>query len=1096
MKTRAGSRQGAAGRLFRPIVAIVFSTATVRLFVGVICIGAPLSALAQPITTGGIQGRVQNRATGDYLNNARVSLKGSSVFTHTDEAGYYRLDGVPAGEVTLHVFFTGLDEQDVTVNVSAGQTANADVRLTSAKLYGNTSDTVVLSEFVVESTRETNAQSIAVNEQRVSLAQVSVVSADQFGTIPDRNPGELMKWLPGVSVEYFANNIVAVSVRGLDAANTAVLFDGLPMASASTAALGTTSRSRGFEMLGASAADAARVEIHQLRTPSDTSNALGGVINTVRRSAFEASKSRLTYNALFTTDADSLSFGKRAGIRDTRMMGWRPNLMLGWTHPVSPKFGYAVTLSHNDVLARVHWSAPTVNFGTEAQATAAKARLAAGQPLTTVSVYNPSITQDLLHDNPKQDITDAASVKLDFRPLPDLKFSYTFVASRYQERAGDDLRFTWNTGAQSNTNLDSPLGAPGTNGEHAVYGNLGTGAIRYDMREAWRNGIKPVMSHVFTSEYKLRDWTFSEAATFSQAKHKFHDTDDGFFNGTTLNGSTLLQTGIGTGTANPQRITVNLLDRDFKITHTVKSYLFATGDTTVGPEVNWQDLHNMYIGGAVSRPGNTKEVQAALRLSAKREFSFRNPFAIRVGYDYDDLYRNVQNYQAKMWTFVGADHKASTADDSADQIAAVNVLAARDSKYGSPAVPRISLRRLYDLYLAHPDWFQYRDAESYRFSTVEPYEVREKTSAGYLEFSGSFFHNRLSYVGGVRYERTTDWGIANLDRGSAYVASITDPLQAAMTRYVRKGATGSSEHDNWFPSLQLNYNFLENLVLRGGYSKTQAANRFERSVIPSSTFDYNPVVTGPFAGIALGSVNRPNLELQPWTADNYEAHLEYYTKQGGVFSVGGFLKEIHDVQVQQTILLDTPEKLAQLDLDSAFQNFQATTWVNQGDGEISGLEFNMRQSLNGWLPSWARGFQVVGSYNWNHLAKFAYLSSSTGNVSTDFQNFYQTQVKVSLGYSRGKFSARLGAIRNGVVYRQRENVGAIRGDRFYPAYTTVDFSVEYAVTKWAKLFVSGRNITDARKTRYRVLDGAPTWSYFQIENTLGATYTAGVTGSF
>ena len=113
-------------------------------------------------------------------------------------------------------------------------------------------------------------------------------------------------------------------------------------------------------------------------------------------------------------------------------------------------------------------------------------------------------------------------------------------------------------------------------------------------------------------------------------------------------------------------------------------------------------------------------------------------------------------------------HMISLADTvglaSADQIAAVNVLPGRDTKYNSPAVPRVSLRRLYDLYLAHPDWFQYRDAESYRFSTVEPYEVREETGAGYLEFAGSFFANRLSYVGGARYEMTRDWGIANLDR--------------------------------------------------------------------------------------------------------------------------------------------------------------------------------------------------------------------------------------------------------------------------------------------------------------------------------------------
>src|SRR6185503_12494541 len=159
------------------------------------------------------------------------------------------------------------------------------------------------------------------------------------GTIPDSNPGELMKWLPGVSVEYFANNIVGVSVRGLDAVNTEIRFDGMPQASASTATLGTSSRDRNFEMLGSSSADIARVEIRKLRTPEDSANAVGGSINLVRRSAFEADRRRFTYNALFTTDAEEFSFGKRPGIRDTRIGGWRPNFKFTWTDPLTKNFG-------------------------------------------------------------------------------------------------------------------------------------------------------------------------------------------------------------------------------------------------------------------------------------------------------------------------------------------------------------------------------------------------------------------------------------------------------------------------------------------------------------------------------------------------------------------------------------------------------------------------------------------------------------------------------------------------------------------------------------------------------------------------------------
>jgi TonB-dependent receptor len=777
---------------------------------------------------------------------------------------------------------------------------------------------------------------------------------------------------------------------------------------------------------------------------------------------------------------------------------------------VSKTFGYAITAAHNDNLSQVHWSFPTVNFGSADQAAAARARVAAGKPLTTVSALNPQFRQEGVHDNPKQDVTDSVSVKLDWRPRPELKLSYSLSGARYQERAGDDVRFNWNSGsAQTQANLDAPIGTPGTNDQHSVYGNLGIGAVVWDLREAWRNGVKDTFSHAFESEWRKSGWTVSGRSSYSTSKHVFKDTDDGFFGSTTLTGSSLPNVGIGTGTAGAkQAITVNILDRDFTNTHTVKTYAFTAGDTTLGKEINWQDLSNSTIGGAVSRPGLTNETIGAIRLFAKRSFTLaNNPFTVRVGYDYDDLFRNVKKYDTKMWTFVGADHVAQTTDDNAAQIGAVNVAARRDAFYDFPAVPRLSMRQLYGLYVAHPDWFQYRDAEAYRFSTTEPYEIREQNYAPWLEFSGGLFNNRLSYVGGVRYEKNDTAGVFGLDRGSRYVTNlglVDGTFAGNVARYVRKGATAHGSNDGYFPSFEANYNITEKLILRAGYAATQAKNRYTRSIIPngSSVLDLNPPTSGTYANIAIGSVNRSNPNLKPWTADNYEAHLEYYTSQGGVISAGAFVKEIDEVQVNLTELLDTPAKLAELDLAPSFLNFQSSTWINQGKGQISGLELEVRQPLDAWLPDFARGFTFTGSANTKRLDKFAYLSGGGGNVGTDFQNFYLKQFKGSIGYRRGKFGANLGGIFYGKVFRQREDIAAtasnpaIPGYRYYPTYTTVDLNMEFAVTKWAKLFVSGRNLTNARKVRYRAVDGAPTWSYFQIANSLGTSYTAGVTGSF
>ena len=1065
-------------------------------------------ARAQAADAGVIEGRVQNRATGDYLNNARVSIKGTNSVVQTDEGGFFRITGVPAGATTLRVMFTGLDEQEVAVNVAAGQTAQQDIQLTSASRYGQAGDTVKLDAFTVQSTRETDAAAIAVNEQRMALGQKSVISADQFGAIPDNNPGELMKWLPGVSVEYFANNIVGISVRGLDATNTEINFDGMPVASASIATGSSVRNDRSFDVLGSSAADIARVEFRMLRTPEDPSNALGGSLNMVRRSAFEYSKPRLTYSALFTTDADDFGFGKRPSIRDTKAIGWRPNLKLTWTHPVSKKFGYAVTFAHNDVLARVHWSAPSWSYGNAATATAADARRAAGQPLTTVSVFNPQLTRDLIHDNPKQDITTSASFKFDWRPTPELRLSYSLSPSRYRERAGDEIRFTWNTGSQPNTVtaavLNQPMGAPGTNGiqtdgSYATFGTLGGGGIRYEIFEGWRNGYKDMLTNTVEAEWTRGGWKINGKASYSTSKHKFKDMDDGFFQATSLNGSSLPHVGLGAGSANPRPVTLDILQRDYKIGHEVRTYAHTTGATTKGPAIDWQDLNNSYIGGAVSRQGQSKESIAATRWWAKYQFSSRNPMSVRLGYDFTEQFRNIKSWDAKLWTFIGADGIAGTPDDNAAQIAAVNVPPAPDSYFNSPAVPRISYTRLYDIYKANPNWFRLRQAETHRFSVRDPYEMKETTTAGWFELSGSLFENKLTYAGGVRYEKVDIEGRAMLDRGARFVSGIpvsntADPIEQASARYIRKGTYGEDSKHGYYPSLQVNYSLTDSLILRIGYAKTQAKNRFARQIIASASYSDTAVTSGPFAGIALGTVTLPSPELKPWIANNYEAQLQYYTKQGGVFTAGAFRKNIDQVQFQrQFTVLDAPEKFEQYDIDTVYQNYQVTKWINDGGGRIDGAEFSVRQTLDPWFPQWARGLTFTGSFNYNDLKKFNFAG---GNISSDFSNFYETQIKGSLRFVRGKFSGVVGVIENGKVYRQRDDAAGFEGHRYYPPYTTIDFSLEYSVNKWARLFLSGRNVTDAQKLRRRDVANAPEWSTFHISNNLGVTYTAGVTGSF
>jgi len=204
-------------------------------------LAAPLCSIAADPTarsttqsSGAISGRVQNVATGQYLNNARVTVKGTELVAFTDQTGSYRLTGVPSGPTVLEAFFTGLDPLQLPVTIRAGDIVDQDISLTNSARYGtDASGTVKLDSFVVATARETDSAAIAINEQRFAPNIKNIVSADALGDVMDGNVGEFLKFMPGITAEYdreSGGSVASVSVRGFPTAQAVVSGDGLQMA--------------------------------------------------------------------------------------------------------------------------------------------------------------------------------------------------------------------------------------------------------------------------------------------------------------------------------------------------------------------------------------------------------------------------------------------------------------------------------------------------------------------------------------------------------------------------------------------------------------------------------------------------------------------------------------------------------------------------------------------------------------------------------------------------------------------------------------------------------------------------------------------------
>jgi iron complex outermembrane recepter protein len=1104
-------------------------------------------AIAQQAGTGTVEGRVQSAVTGESLENARVSVKGGTQIVFTDESGIYRLTNVPAGQVTLRVFFTGMQEKESVVTVTPGQVSPQDWSLqgrgTPEPAEGQT---VKLDTFTVQSTRETNAQAIAVNEQRFKSNMASVVSTDEFGTLIDRNPGEVLKYLPGIDVESFANNIVGVSVRGLGSENTELNFDGMPVASMNAEAV-----NRGFEVQYSSSADIARVEVSYVPLPSDSANSMGGSINMIRRSAFEYSKRKIDYRLVFRSDGERFTLKDMDGPKDRLVPRWRPNWEIQWVEPLKKNtLGFTFTVGSTDTDVNTHWSVPGWDLGSSTNNDAAQKAIAQGQDYNHPSLYTPGLRNPLNHNAPLWQGNKYASARVDWRPVREFKFGASVARTQGWKQVADDIRYQWDNSATGSGDRERYVD------RYTSLGRLGGGAA-FHSTPLWRDIDSPGLTGTIEGQWRKNAWTISGKGTWSISKYNYADTEHGFFNSTTVpnvTGTTNVpQTGIGSGTANPVSLTLNYYDIDYWGPKRIEAFTTPTGLAPSGAAasdpnswnvpIDWASNSNVRIGGARSRPGRSEEIITAAKTFVKRDFFFTNPLSLQLGFDYTERYRN-RHYDYLTWQFVGADGLPNTADDSATLISAVNVLPRRDSQYDYPAIQRISMSRLYQQYLDHPTWFQFDPAKSARLSLTNDraYDLTEKIKAPYLQFSSHWFHNRLDMTGGVRMEKTdalshsllhnadvlyqhysngltirsgdivdSATGLPYRNSSGLFFAPTGQPsvagnkvkipnapgagslAETALT-YKAKGATGVGGSKKYHPSLHINYKITENLEFQVAWAQTQSRLDFQNSIIPSNDVSDSPVTSGIGQG-AIGTVNIHNPNLKPQSVNNYDARITYFTQANGLIGLSWAHKDIKNFQTTFATEPITNETLPlyqaifpDADLTEEFIGYNISSRENTGGAHFDSSVLEMKQGLDRVMPSWGKGLFVRGSVTFARRT-----GANKGNLGSD----RRWRATVATSYRSRKISATVGYNMNGELI---ENSGitsnGIAGQQITNRQHIVDFNISYRLTRYANLFMDAKNVFNELRASEQRYPGKPDYALLRSSNTFGKTFSMGIQGNF
>lgn len=97
--------------------------------VGALAALLPLAASAQ--ATGTLTGSVTNASTGEAIAGAQISIPGTGLGTLTNNVGRYILLNVPSGSQTVRAEFIGFGAETATVQVTSGQSTQADFELRS-----------------------------------------------------------------------------------------------------------------------------------------------------------------------------------------------------------------------------------------------------------------------------------------------------------------------------------------------------------------------------------------------------------------------------------------------------------------------------------------------------------------------------------------------------------------------------------------------------------------------------------------------------------------------------------------------------------------------------------------------------------------------------------------------------------------------------------------------------------------------------------------------------------------------------------------------------------------------------------------------------
>ena len=292
--------------------------------------------------------------------------------------------------------------------------------------------------------------------------------------------------------------------------------------------------------------------------------------------------------------------------------------------------------------------------------------------------------------------------------------------------------------------------------------------------------------------------------------------------------------------------------------------------------------------------------------------------------------------------------------------------------------------------------------------------IAKESIVGVYAMADHQFSEKFSAIAGLRLESTS----------INYTGNLYDVDNEEF-----ESATEDQSYSNFMPGLHLKYDVNPNSIIRFAWTNT------------ISRPNYYDLVPYAFFSPEDEELERGNPNLKAATAMNFDLMAERYYDNVGLFSFGGFYKDIDNF-----VYTITTQGFS----DPQFgTNLQYSRPENGGTASVYGFETSFQRQL----------FKNFGVY-----LNYTYTQSSTTGIEGRDEDDLQLP-----GTAKNMFNASLSYENKKLVVRVSLNYssdyldelgGENFEDRFYDKQTFLDINASYAITPKWRLFMEGNNLTN------------------------------------